>query len=103
MLYERDDALVDKAAKLLEQSQDEAALHEARRLLLESEQSIDEHSSTQFGMRFMGITELKTSGGQFAGLFYNDHVMVLVFKGTSVLSFSKYFFLLPLLGYCNNL
>ncbi|KAG0364818.1 hypothetical protein BC939DRAFT_476502 [Gamsiella multidivaricata] len=90
MAYQRDDKLVAQASKILLNVQNQAQRDEATKLLQESEQAIDENASKEFGMRFMGISELKTLGGPFAGLFYNDDAIVLVFKGTSVLAFNEY-------------
>lgn len=91
MAYERDEKLVAEASKILTNVQNQAERDRAAQLLEESERAIDDKSTSQFGMRFAGISELKTLGGPFAGLFYNDEAIVLVFKGTSVLAFSKEF------------
>lgn len=88
LTYERDDDKVKEAAKILEDIENQSQRDQATRLLQESEQVID-NKAQLFGMRFRGISELKTLGGPFAGLFYNDEAIVLVFKGTSVLAFSK--------------
>ncbi|KAF9406378.1 hypothetical protein BGZ94_003138 [Podila epigama] len=90
MTYDRDEKLVAQASKILTNARDQKQRDEAARLLQESERAIDEKSKDLFGMRFMGISELKTLGGPFAGLFYNDEAIVLVFKGTSVLAFNEY-------------
>ncbi|KAI9239643.1 MAG: hypothetical protein BYD32DRAFT_410520 [Podila humilis] len=90
MAYERDEKLVAEASKILTNVQNQAERDRAAKLLEESEREIDEKSTSQFGMRFAGISELKTLGGPFAGLFYNDEAIVLVFKGTSVLAFNEY-------------
>lgn len=88
MTYERDDNKVKEAAEILKDMENQSQRDQAARLLQESEQVIDSKAKL-FGMRFLGISELKTLGGPFAGLFYNDEAIVLVFKGTSVLAFSK--------------
>ncbi|KAF9279448.1 hypothetical protein BGZ68_007906 [Mortierella alpina] len=90
MAYQRDDKLVAEAAKILLDVKNQAQREKAAKLLEESERVIDENARREFGMRFMGISELKTLGGPFAGLFYNDDAIVLVFKGTSVLAFNEY-------------
>ncbi|KAF8927861.1 hypothetical protein BGZ58_010069 [Dissophora ornata] len=90
MAYQRDDKLVAEASKILLNVQSQTQQDKAAKLLQESEREIDENSTREFGMRFMGISELKTLGGPFAGLFYNDDSIVLVFKGTSVLAFNEY-------------
>ncbi|KAF9542742.1 hypothetical protein EC957_001723 [Mortierella hygrophila] len=90
MAYQRDEKLVAEASKLLLNLTTDKQRDRAAQLLEESEKDIDEKSSKEFGMRFMGISELKTLGGPFAGLFYDDDSIVLVFKGTSVLSFNEY-------------
>ncbi|KAK3813001.1 MAG: hypothetical protein J3Q66DRAFT_403218 [Benniella sp.] len=90
MVYQRDDKLVAKAFKIMVDCQNQEQRDHAARLLQTSEQMIDDNASKEFGMRFMGISELKTLGGPFAGLFYNDDAIVLVFKGTSVLAFNEY-------------
>ncbi|KAI8363538.1 Alpha/Beta hydrolase protein [Mortierella sp. GBAus27b] len=90
MSYQRDDKLVAEASKILANCKTPEQRDEAARLLQESERLIDENASREFGMRFMGISELKTLGGPFAGLFYNDDTIVLVYKGTSVLAFNEY-------------
>lgn len=101
MAYERDEKLVAEASRILTNVQNQAEREKAAKLLEESEQAIDEKSTSQFGMRFAGISELKTLGGPFAGLFYNDEAIVLVFKGTSVLAFST-FFSFPPPPICDN-
>ncbi|KAG0327954.1 hypothetical protein BG004_002644 [Podila humilis] len=90
MAYERDEKLVAEASKILTHVCDDQERERAAKLLEESELQIDKKSMAQFGMRFMGISELKTLGGPFAGLFFNDEAIVLVFKGTSVLAFNEY-------------
>ncbi|KAF9165530.1 hypothetical protein BGX21_010769 [Mortierella sp. AD011] len=90
MVYSRDEKKVAQASKMLLDIRSQAERDEASKLLRESEQSIDEDARREFGMRFMGISELKTLGGPYAGLFYNDDSIVLVYKGTSVLSFNEY-------------
>ncbi|KAF9574386.1 hypothetical protein EC968_006721 [Mortierella alpina] len=90
MAYQRNDKLVAEASKILLDVKDQAQREKAAKLLEESERAIDEKARQEFGMRFMGISELKTLGGPFAGLFYNDDAIVLVFKGTSVLAFNEY-------------
>ncbi|CAO3575138.1 unnamed protein product [Mortierella alpina] len=90
MAYQRNDKLVAEASKILLDVKDQAQREKAAKLLEESERVIDENARREFGMRFMGISELKTLGGPFAGLFYNDDAIVLVFKGTSVLAFNEY-------------
>ncbi|KAG9071338.1 hypothetical protein KI688_005549 [Linnemannia hyalina] len=90
MAYQRDEKLVAEASKLLLNLTTDKQRDLAAQLLQDSEKDIDEKSSREFGMRFMGISELKTLGGPFAGLFYDDDSIVLVFKGTSVLAFNEY-------------
>ncbi|KAG0000554.1 hypothetical protein BGZ65_004264 [Modicella reniformis] len=90
MAYQRDDKLVTKAFKILIDCQNQEQRDQAAALLQESERMIDDNACKEFGMHFMGISELKTLGGPFAGLFYNDDTIVLVFKGTSVLAFNEY-------------
>lgn len=88
LTYERDDKLVKKAAEILEDIDNEEQRRQAADLLLASEETID--AKAQFmGMRFEGVSELKSLGGPYAGLFYNEESIVLVFKGTSVLAFSR--------------
>lgn len=94
MAYQRDEKLVAEASKLILNLTTDKQRDRAAQLLQDSEKDIDERSTREFGMRFMGISELKTLGGPFAGLFYDDDSIVLVFKGTSVLAFSKCFCLL---------
>ncbi|KAG0073901.1 hypothetical protein BGZ92_003634, partial [Podila epicladia] len=89
LAYERDDNKVKEVAKILKDMENQSQRDQAARLLQESEQVIDSKAKL-FGMRFLGISELKTLGGPFAGLFYNDEAIVLVFKGTSVLAFNEY-------------
>lgn len=91
MAYQRDEKLVAEASKLILNLTTDKERDHAAQLLQESEKDIDERATREFGMRFMGISELKTLGGPFAGLFYDDDSIVLVFKGTSVLAFSKCF------------
>ncbi|KAF9911736.1 hypothetical protein EC991_002464 [Linnemannia zychae] len=90
MAYQRNEALVDEASKLLLDVTTTKERDQAAELLQKSEKEIDESATREFGMRFMGISELKTLGGPFAGLFYDDDSIVLVFKGTSVLAFNEY-------------
>ncbi|KAF9084370.1 hypothetical protein BGX23_010584 [Mortierella sp. AD031] len=90
MAYQRDEKLVAEASKILLDVTTNRQKERAAELLQQSEREIDEHATKEFGMRFMGISELKTLGGPFAGLFYDDDSIVLVFKGTSVLAFNEY-------------
>ncbi|KAF9432876.1 hypothetical protein BGZ76_010195 [Entomortierella beljakovae] len=90
MVYQRDEKLVARASKILLSIQTKSDRDQATQLLRASEKLIDENAKREFGMRFVGISELKTLGGPFAGLFYNDDSIVLVFKGTSILSFNEY-------------
>ncbi|CAO3574643.1 unnamed protein product [Mortierella alpina] len=89
LTYERDDNLVKSASTLLRNIQSEQQKNEAAQLLLASEQTIDSKAKL-LGMRFLGVSELKSLGGPFAGLFYNDETIILAFKGTSVLAFNEY-------------
>jgi hypothetical protein len=104
MAYQRNEDLVAKASKILLDVETTDQRDAATELLQRSESDIDECSTREFGMRFMGISELKTLGGPFAGLFYNDESIVLVFKGTSVLAFSKLISLCfaVLFGWCEK-
>ncbi|KAK3844779.1 MAG: hypothetical protein J3R72DRAFT_418983 [Linnemannia gamsii] len=90
MSYQRDEKLVAEASKLLLDVTTDKERDRAAELLELSEKEIDENATRECGMRFMGISELKTLGGPFAGLFYDDDSIVLVFKGTSVLAFNEY-------------
>lgn len=92
LTYERNDKLVKQAAEILEDIDDEEQRQQAADLLLASEETIDKKAQFM-GMRFEGVSELKSLGGPYAGLFYNEEAIVLVFKGTSVLAFSKLIFL----------
>ncbi|KAF9202696.1 hypothetical protein BGZ49_007169 [Haplosporangium sp. Z 27] len=87
--YERDDKLVKDAFNIMNNITNESEKAQAAAFLEESERSIDEKAML-LGMRFMGISELKSLGGQYAGLFYNDEAIILVYKGTSVLAFNEY-------------
>ncbi|KAF9151160.1 hypothetical protein BG015_007011 [Linnemannia schmuckeri] len=89
LAYERDDKLVKKAAEILEDIDSEEQRQQAADLLLASEETIDRKAQFM-GMRFEGVSELKSLGGPYAGLFYNEESIVLVFKGTSVLAFNEY-------------
>ncbi|KAF9954932.1 hypothetical protein BGZ72_004160 [Mortierella alpina] len=89
LTYERDDNLVKAASTILRNIQNEQQKNEAAQLLLASEQTIDSKAKL-LGMRFLGVSELKSLGGPFAGLFYNDETIILAFKGTSVLAFNEY-------------
>ncbi|KAG0006851.1 hypothetical protein BGZ65_002886 [Modicella reniformis] len=89
LVYERDDKLVRKAAGIMKDMNNENERTEAAAVLQASEEAID-FKAQLLGMRFMGISELKSLGGPYAGLFYNDESIVLVFKGTSVLAFNEY-------------
>lgn len=88
LTYERNDNLVKQAAEILEDIDNEEQRQKAADLLLASEETIDKKAQFM-GMRFEGVSELKSLGGPYAGLFYNEESIVLVFKGTSVLAFSK--------------
>ncbi|KAF9197100.1 hypothetical protein BGZ50_000050 [Haplosporangium sp. Z 11] len=90
MAYQRNEKLVAEASKILVHIKNKDQQAKAAALLEESERVIDETATKNFGMRFTGISELKTFGGPFAGMFYNDDAIVLVFKGTSVLAFNEY-------------
>ncbi|KAF9923983.1 hypothetical protein FBU30_005969 [Linnemannia zychae] len=89
LTYERDDKLVKEASEILEDIENEEQKQRAATLLLASEETIDRKAQFM-GMRFEGISELKSLGGPYAGLFYNEDSIVLVFKGTSVLAFNEY-------------
>ncbi|KAF9964836.1 hypothetical protein BGZ70_005848 [Mortierella alpina] len=89
LTYERDDNLVKSASTILRNIQSEQQKIEAAQLLVASEQTIDSKAKL-LGMRFLGVSELKSLGGPFAGLFYNDETIILAFKGTSVLAFNEY-------------
>lgn len=89
LTYERDDNLVKQAAEILEDIDNEEQRQQAADLLLTSEETIDRKAQFM-GMRFEGVSELKSLGGPYAGLFYNEESIVLVFKGTSVLAFNEY-------------
>ncbi|KAK3848307.1 MAG: hypothetical protein J3R72DRAFT_428745 [Linnemannia gamsii] len=89
LTYERDDKLVKEAAEILEDIENEEQRRQAEDLLLTSEDTIDRKAQLM-GMRFEGVSELKSLGGPYAGLFYNEDSIVLVFKGTSVLAFNEY-------------
>ncbi|KAF9543805.1 hypothetical protein EC957_000419 [Mortierella hygrophila] len=89
LTYERNDELVKQAAEILEDIDNEEQRQQAADLLLNSEETIDRKAQLM-GMRFEGVSELKSLGGPYAGLFYNEESIVLVFKGTSVLAFNEY-------------
>ncbi|KAG0206194.1 hypothetical protein BGX28_002329 [Mortierella sp. GBA30] len=89
LTYERDDNLVKAASSIMRDIQNEQQKETAKQLLCASEQTIDSKAKL-LGMRFLGISELKSLGGPYAGLFYNDEAIILVFKGTSVLAFNEY-------------
>ncbi|KAF9169903.1 hypothetical protein BGX21_010341 [Mortierella sp. AD011] len=87
--YERDDNLVKSAFHIMGDIQNEGEKAKAAALLEASESTIDVKAQL-LGMRFMGVSELKSLGGPYAGLFYNDEAIILVYKGTSVLAFNEY-------------
>ncbi|KAF9916075.1 hypothetical protein BX616_004675 [Lobosporangium transversale] len=87
--YERDDELVRKASLAMKNMNSDIERAKAAEWLYASELSID-NKAQRLGMRFTGISELKTLGGPYAGLFYNNHAIVLVFKGTSPLAFNEF-------------
>ncbi|KAG0326234.1 hypothetical protein BGZ99_009860 [Dissophora globulifera] len=87
--YERDDNLVRSASKILRDIDNQEERAQAAALLEASEQTIDSKAQL-LGMHFVGISELKSLGGPYAGLFYNDDAIVLAYKGTSVLAFNEY-------------
>ncbi|KAF9111806.1 hypothetical protein BGX27_004410 [Mortierella sp. AM989] len=87
--YERDDSLVKSAFHIMNDIQNEGEKAKAAALLEASERTIDEKAQL-LGMRFMGVSELKSLGGTYAGLFYNDESIILVYKGTSVLAFNEF-------------
>ncbi|KAI8606638.1 hypothetical protein EDD21DRAFT_143892 [Dissophora ornata] len=87
--YERDDNLVKAASKIMSDIDNEDEKAKASKLLQASEKTID-NLAQLLGMRFMGVSELKSLGGPYAGLFYNDEMIILVYKGTSVLAFNEY-------------
>ncbi|KAF9433982.1 hypothetical protein BGZ76_008736, partial [Entomortierella beljakovae] len=84
--YERDEELVKGAFRVMKDLETDEDKAKAAALLESSEYEIDAKAQL-LGMRFVGVSELKSIGGPFAGLFYNDECIVLVFKGTSVLAF----------------
>ncbi|KAF9348769.1 hypothetical protein BGX26_012852 [Mortierella sp. AD094] len=87
--YERDDNLVKSAFHIMSDIQNEGEKAKAAALLEASESTIDVKAQL-LGMRFMGVSELKSLGGPYAGIFYNDEAIILVYKGTSVLAFNEY-------------
>ncbi|KAF9580233.1 hypothetical protein BGW38_003216, partial [Lunasporangiospora selenospora] len=89
LTYERDDAKVEQAINMMRDITSEEQFKKVEEMLEQSERTIND-KARQFQMRFRGISELKTVGGPFAGLFYSDESIVLVFKGTSVLAFNEY-------------
>lgn len=89
VVYERDDSLVRSAAAIMRDMNNDDERARAAALLDASEQTIDTKAQL-LGMRFMGISELKSLCGPYAGLFYNDESIILVYKGTSVLAFNEY-------------
>ncbi|KAF9364470.1 hypothetical protein BGX34_001399 [Mortierella sp. NVP85] len=89
VVYERDDKLVRSAAAIMRDMDNADERAKAAALLEASEQTIDSKAQL-LGMRFMGLSELKSLGGPYAGLFYNDESIILVYKGTSVLAFNEY-------------
>lgn len=89
IVYERDENLVRSAAAIMRDMSSDDDRTKAAALLQASEQTIDAKAQL-LGMRFMGVSELKSLCGPYAGLFYNDENIILVYKGTSVLAFSKF-------------
>ncbi|KAL7320973.1 hypothetical protein PS15m_000800 [Mucor circinelloides] len=105
LIYERQDKKVTKAFKALSdfnktqqpnQTYEQIEL-EMKRLVWESEKPIRKIART-YGLHFAGVTELKSLGGPFCGLYwpihdedYNQDPFIIVsFKGTTPQNYSEF-------------
>jgi hypothetical protein len=92
LVYERHDAKVTEAYKmLLRNPKDDQLVADAKRLIWESERPIRQIAKT-FNLHFSGITELKSLGGPFCGIYWSDsHPFIIVtFKGTTPTNYSEF-------------
>lgn len=108
LIYERRDEKVTKAYKILadfnktsnpNQTYEQIEL-EMKRLVWESEKPIRKIART-YGLQFAGVTELKSLGGPFCGLYWpivrEDHhqqqqepFIIVSFKGTTPTNYSEF-------------
>lgn len=102
LVYERHDEDVTKAYKLLndfhaKKIKDktlEQIEKEMKRLIWKSEKPIRK-IARRYGLRFAGVTELKSLGGPFCGLFWAEDpvknpLIIVVFKGTTPTNYSEF-------------
>ncbi|KAI9470518.1 MAG: Alpha/Beta hydrolase protein [Benjaminiella poitrasii] len=90
LMYERQDELVTKAHETWSKTKDE---EETKRQMWESEATIRTIAAT-YGLQFEGVTELKSLGGPFCGLYWSDSTLtpfiIVAFKGTTPTNYSEF-------------
>ncbi|ORE03889.1 alpha/beta-hydrolase [Rhizopus microsporus var. microsporus] len=96
LVYERDDDKVTEAyrsvADLNAKSEQKDHIESSiRRLVWESEAPI-RHIAHHYGLQFAGVTELKSLGGPFCGLYWSNEypVIIVSFKGTTPTNYSEF-------------
>lgn len=101
LVYERHDGKVTEAYRIrtnfdkgnrLKLSLDQVEL-EMKKLIWESERPIRK-IARRYGLHFAGVTELKSLGGPFCGLFWsmdpNNPFIIVAFKGTTPTNYSEF-------------
>ncbi|KAG1446211.1 hypothetical protein G6F56_009647 [Rhizopus delemar] len=88
LVYERDDEKVHEAYETVKTEEVEKKIGQ---LIWESEGPI-RNITAEYGLQFEGVTELKSLGGPFCGLYWSDeHPMIIVaFKGTTPTNYSEF-------------
>ncbi|KAI8337028.1 Alpha/Beta hydrolase protein [Chlamydoabsidia padenii] len=94
LVYERDGELVKEAYDVFVDNADdisESTEEKMRELLSKSEQRIREIAEP-YGLRFEGISELKSLGGPFCGVFWSETYpcLIVCFKGTTPTNYEEF-------------
>ncbi|KAG0747606.1 hypothetical protein G6F57_002919 [Rhizopus arrhizus] len=94
LVYERDDEKVKEAHESNLDYQKNLTKEMEKRmhqLISESEASI-RHIAQQYGLQFAGMTELKSLGGPFCGLYWSEDypMMIVALKGTTPTNYSEF-------------
>jgi hypothetical protein len=89
LVYERQDHKVTQAYKLLDKSKHKEDM--ASQLIWESESRI-RSIAAGYGLCFLGITELKSLGGPFCGIYWSETqpFIIIAFKGTTPTNYSEF-------------
>ncbi|KAI9028974.1 hypothetical protein CLU79DRAFT_884852 [Phycomyces nitens] len=101
LIYERNDELVKEAAEDQKSARSQGAEYstydyviteeEITEKLKESEERIRDIAQT-WGLSFTGVTELRSRGGAFCGMFWSETepFIIVTFKGTSVTNYKDF-------------